>query len=241
MGQANYLSNEIINRKPHYNKTYLECVMIPVRCFDTGIFLGRNNWFLTIMLARNETKKTTVDSWFRRNYGSRRGFVRTYYHRMLYLLGKYRYYREIEWDKVERLVFICKGNICRSAYAEAHAKMLELNAISCGLDTIVDAPANRDAMQAATRRGLSLEQHKTKPIMYHFLQKTDLLIVMEPWQAEYLQNTLIRKHQCTLLGLWGRPAKPHIQDPYGSTANYFDICFEYIEDCIHEIADRIKK
>ena len=60
-----------------------------------------------------------LNGWLRDNYGSRRGFVRTWWHRLRYLLGGYRAYRQVDWNSVERLVFVCKGNICRSAYAGA--------------------------------------------------------------------------------------------------------------------------
>ena len=82
-------------------------------------------------------------------YGSRRGFVRACRHKLLYMLGVYNNYRRIDWDKIERLVFVCKGNICRSAYAEAVAKSLGVSAISCGLSTKLDAPANADAIEIA--------------------------------------------------------------------------------------------
>ena len=71
------------------------------------------------------------------------------------------------------------------------------------------------------------------------LRKTDLLIAMEPWQTEYLGNTLLREHPRTLLGLWTRPALPYIHDPYGTCPDYFDKCFEYIEKSVHEIAKKM--
>jgi protein-tyrosine phosphatase len=179
--------------------------------------------------------------WLAKHYGSRRGFICTNWYRLLFFLGKYREYRNINWDSIERLVFVCKGNICRSAYAEAVARSLGVNAISCGLDTVEDAPANCDAILTAKRLGFDLRNHKTTPIMYIVLKKTDLLISMEPWQGGFLENHLERKHHVTLLGLWSEPVLPHIQDPYGSSPYYFDKCFGYIEKSVHELSKKIKK
>ena len=134
------------------------------------------------------------DHWLARCYGSRRGFIRTYWHRLLYFLGRYRSYRKVDWQSIERLVFVCKGNICRSAYAEAVARSLGVDAISCGLDTVEDAPANKDAILTAKSLGFDLQEHKTTPIMYLVLRKTDLLVAMEPWQGEFLEMHLTRKH-----------------------------------------------
>jgi protein-tyrosine phosphatase len=189
----------------------------------------------------NDEAVVNNERWIARRYGSRRSFVRTYWHRIRYLLGGYRAYRQIDWSSVERLVFICKGNICRSVYAEAAARSLGIEAISCGLDTIEGAPANKDAILVARQLGFSLEDHRTKPIMYIPLRKTDLLIAMEPWHCEFLKTHLSRPHHCTLLGLWSIPVLPYITDPYGASPEYFEKCFTYIKDSVNEIGKKIEK
>lgn len=181
------------------------------------------------------------DSMLARSYGSRRGFLRTYWHRLLYFLGRYRGYRNVDWQSIERLVFVCKGNICRSAYAEAVAYSLGLNAVSCGLDTIENAPANKDAILAAKKLGVDLEGHRTTPIMCLMLRETDLLVAMEPWQCEYLDKHMAGKNSCTLLGIWSQPVLPHIQDPYGSSPAYFSKCFGYIQESVYELAKNVQK
>jgi len=175
------------------------------------------------------------------HYGSRRGFALSWWYRMLYLFGRYRGYRQVDWDSVERLVFVCKGNICRSPYAEAVAQSLGVVSISCGIDTINGAPANADAICAATEKGISMMEHKTKPIQSLMLKKGDLLIAMEPWQAEYLKQKLVKGSQGTLLGLWGAPVIPYIHDPFGNATAYFNNCFNYIEKAVYEITRQIKK
>lgn len=179
--------------------------------------------------------------WILSHYGSRRGLVLTLWHRFLYKFGTYREYAQVDWKSIERLVFVCKGNICRSAYAEAVARSLGVNAISCGLDTIEDASANTCAIKAAKQLGIDLKGHVTSPIMYQILKKTDLLIAMEPWQVEFLQKNLSRKHSCTLLGLWSKPVQPHIQDPYGASSEYFERCFTCIERSVYVLSKKIKK
>ena len=176
--------------------------------------------------------------WIKRNYASRSGLVRTMWHRLLYSCGSYKDYREIDWQTIERLVFVCKGNICRSVFAEAVAKSMGINAASCGLDTIEDAPANVDALHAASLRGFDLGQHRTRPIMYMPLKRTDLLVAMEPWQADFLRKNLNRKHQYSLLGLWTDPVLPHIQDPYDSSPAYFDNCFSKIQNAVQLLVEK---
>ena len=177
--------------------------------------------------------------WLDDNYGSWRGFVRTWWGHFRYLLGGYQAYRKVDWGSVERLVFVCKGNICRSAYAEALAKSLGINAVSCGLNTKDGLPADDSAIQAAIRRGIDLSKHRTMRIETLDLRKNDLLVAMEPWQAVQLERKYGKEYGCTLLGLWGQPVNPHIQDPFGLSNAYFDCCFNYIEKSLHEILSKI--
>ena len=55
-------------------------------------------------------------------YGSKRGFVRYWRGRAAALAGQYDGLRAVDWDRVERLVFMCTGNICRSPLAAVYAE-----------------------------------------------------------------------------------------------------------------------
>lgn len=182
-----------------------------------------------------------INCWLADHYGSRRGYVRTIWYRIRYIAGGYRHYRKIDWQAVERLVFVCKGNICRSAYAEAVAKSLGVDSVSCGVDTRHNYPAKEEAIVAGDAKGIDLREHRTTPIQLLDIRDNDLFVAMEPWQAEYISREYGEKCRCSLLGLWGRPASPHIQDPYSASSEYFDNCFTYIEKSVHEVAGKIKK
>ena len=88
-------------------------------------------------------------------------------------------------------------------------------------------------------RGIDLKAHRTTPIQELNLKKNDLFVAMEPWQAEQLKAMYGKEYGCTLLGLWGRPVNPHIQDPYGMSDAYFDHCFNYIEKSVHELLSKV--
>jgi len=182
-----------------------------------------------------------LSRWLADNYVSRRGFIRTNGHRLLNLFGWYHKYHRIDFGSVDRLVFVCKGNICRSAFAEVVARSLGMEAISCGLKTVVAATANVGAINTARALGYDLQAHRTRPIMYVVFRKTDLIVVMEPWHADFIDLYLTRKHYLTLLGLWHKPAHPHIQDPYGASSAYFKKCFNKIEKSVYGIAAEIKR
>ena len=191
----------------------------------------------TVMLKK--LKLGPANRWFSEQYGSRKGFILTWWHRLLYLVGHYRKYQRINWESVGRLVFVCKGNVCRSAFAEVVARKDGQEAVSCGIEAGIDVPAHEDAVTIAADRGFSLEKHRTTPLRNLELQDNDLLVAMEPWQARFLQQSLGPGRACTLLGLWGSNVMPHIQDPYGGSILYMHNCFNYLETAVHEIDHKI--
>ncbi len=182
-----------------------------------------------------------IDRWLVEHYGSRRGYVRTCWYRIRFMMGDYRSYQLIDWQSVERLVFVCKGNICRSAYAEAVARSVGIDSISCGADTRQDYPANEDAIRAAKVKDIDLSKHRTTPIQLLGIRDNDLFVAMEPWQVEFIGREFGKECKCTLLGLWGRPVNPYIQDPYGASSVYFNHCFNYIEKSVYAITRNITK
>ncbi len=181
-----------------------------------------------------------INTWIVVNYSSRKGLLLTNWYRLLFLLGRYRKYRQVDWSSVERLVFVCKGNICRSAYGEEIARSLGIETVSCGLDTVDGEQANEMARKVSAERGVNLSEHKTTRMQSLTLQKGDLLLAMELWQVEAMVNDPSIECKCTLLGLWGKPVLPHIHDPYGYSPLYFDTCFNFIEDAVNNIAIKLK-
>lgn len=182
-----------------------------------------------------------ITRWISVRYGSRRGLIRTFKHRVLGLVGAYRKYKCIDWSQVNRLVFVCKGNICRSAFAEAVAKTLNIETISCGIDTNDDKPANDKAISMAANKGFDLSGHKTRKISSIELMESDLLITMEPYQVEYIEKKMGDKYAFTMMGLWGMPALPYIHDPYGASNEYYKKCFDYIETSVRIINKNINE
>ena len=182
-----------------------------------------------------------MNHWIRGRYGSRHGLIQIQWHRILYYLGRYNAYRQIKWNNVERLIFVCKGNICRSPFAELVARSQGMNSISCGIATRDGLSADENAIEAATRSGINLGMHVTRTVESLAIQEGDLFVVMEPWHGSVLRRRYGSSIECTLLGLWSSPVSPYIHDPYGGASAYFDRCFEQIERSVHGINNEIQK
>lgn len=140
--------------------------------------------------------------------------------------------RDIDRRRIERLVFVCKGNICRSAYAAELARSRGWPAVSAGLEADPGVPADAQASACARRRGVELAAHRAQSLEQLELRRGDLLVAFEAAHAvQLVKRTRTRADvQVTLLGLWCAPMRwPYLHDPYGLSPAYFDACFERIE------------
>ena len=135
--------------------------------------------------------------------------------------------------KVRRLVFVCHGNICRSAFAEAVAARLGMRTASFGLSTDNDKPAHLPAAAAAAMLGYDMAAHRTTRAQDFMIEAGDLLLAMEVRQLGWLAaDPRFAAVPRSLLGLWGKPSFPHLHDPYRLHEDYMRTCFTRIETAV---------
>lgn len=142
-------------------------------------------------------------------------------------------------------VFICHGNINRSAYAAAAFMRATPSHIR---DTIrvrsagfvgPDRPASELALEVARRRGVDLSEHRSRLIDVDELRTTDLIVVMNTDQrAEICRLTGRPPEDILLLGdLDSRSIlRRRMLDPYGHSVVVFEQVFDRIDRCIDELA-----
>lgn len=175
-------------------------------------------------------------------YGGKRGFAEHVRVRALYALGAYRHARDFDWTDVRRLAFVCKGNICRSPYASAVARALGAPSVSFGLEASNGAPADPVAHRNALARGVDLSAHRSRRLESCCIAKGDLFVVFEPWQfSKIIRRSTAREPALSLLGIWARPLRPHIEDPYGRSDRYFQQCFSVIDANVAELVRRMER
>lgn len=175
---------------------------------------------------------------FQARYGSARGLVKLWLSRLA--ARRLRRYAQIDWARVERLVFVCTGNICRSPYAEALARRAGFPAASIALRGSSGAPAYPQAVAAAGEAGVDLARHRATAVDDAAIAPGDLLVATEPWQADALAARGDGA-QVTLLGLWTSPRRPHLHDPHGLSDAYFRTCFRLIETGVAALLERVGK
>ena len=172
----------------------------------------------------------------RARHGTHRGWARLQITRAAHGLGLLRPYTRLRLARVDRVVFVCLGNINRSAFALAVARQVGLRADSVGLATTAGAPASPAACVAAQRRGLSLRTHQATPIADLIPRPGDLYAVMEWRHANALLARGLPAQSIMLLGGWARPARLHLHDPHTLDAAFFDTCFGLIDSAVRALA-----
>jgi protein-tyrosine phosphatase len=180
-----------------------------------------------------------MKSWIGDRFGSRRGLARFLRHQLGWWLRLGRL-PAAQLEGVTRLVFVCRGNICRSAMAEAVARTLDFPACSFGTRTHLGKPANPGMVEAAARLGYDLSGHRTTPLEQYDESAGDLVLVFEPGHLDELQSGVGREWQVELLGAWAQPRRAYIHDPFDGTAQYYARVARLIEVAVVNLVGDIR-
>jgi protein-tyrosine phosphatase len=173
------------------------------------------------------------------NYGSKRGFIAAFKYKLLFSLGFYRSYQNIDFNAVNRLVFICSGNICRSAFGEYMGKAKGLNAVSYGLHCRGGDKADPRAIHEASIRDVDMQNHITRNIFEYKGQEGDLLLVMEPRHLVELNTHEVKYGQVTIAPLWSENITPYLSDPFTANTRFFSHCESVVEQCVNNVHTKL--
>ena len=152
------------------------------------------------------------------------------------------------------VLFICKGNICRSPFAERLAKKMfeselrrQVTVDSAGLEVKMPCPSPRNAVAAAAGFGIDLEDHRSKGFRSEMFADFDMIVTMETGQYKALaKNQGASQARIFLLPFFENPhlrptgyERYNVADPYGKELDEFNRCFQRIERCIAGLAETI--
>ena len=172
-------------------------------------------------------------------FGSKRGLFQLCVTEVSRHLGFYKQYSQIDFQKINRLVFICHGNICRSPLGEAAAKSLGAVAESYGLDTRGGDNADPRAIAFGIENKLILDTHITRHIKEYKPKSGDLLIGMEPKHINALKELYGNDVQITLAGLWLPKPVAYLHDPYSTNTLFFNRCELLVKQAAGALASKV--
>ena len=149
-------------------------------------------------------------------------------------------------DSVQSVLFVCKGNICRSPLAEVYFQSIveregrHIIVRSAGLETTAGKPAHAKAKAIAWEHRLSLDQHVTTEVSKELLDQSDLIIVMEIAQKDRVHRLYPNTNgKVMLLGRFDSVGSLEIADPYSGTREDFHSCFQQVSRCCDALAARL--
>lgn len=153
-------------------------------------------------------------------------------------------------NNVQSILFVCKGNICRSPFAEKIAlrnfnKTVPLNILSVGIHVDQPKPPPDEAITAAKHFGINISEHRSRSLTYALMESFDVIAVMEAWQYRYLKKIFQEfKDKIYLLPLFenrnhrkrgDKYSHYNIKDPYGKSVSEFIECYERITKCLDQL------
>jgi protein-tyrosine-phosphatase/predicted ATP-grasp superfamily ATP-dependent carboligase len=126
-------------------------------------------------------------------------------------------------ENVQEVLFVCSGNIIRSALAEAMLRDLlpkgsAIRARSAGVLATQGRTADARATTAARQFGLSLEGHRSTPLSEALARDSDLIVVMDDLNWSVLAQRFpaaIPKTHLLAEAFPETEAPPEINDPFG--------------------------
>lgn len=152
-----------------------------------------------------------------------------------------------------KIMFICTGNICRSAMAEGMMKkLIEDNKIenvevcSCGIYAETGDYATYNAIEAARVYGADISRHRATNIRDSKIEEMDLILCATTSHKQSvlflypdLQGKVYTMKEFAGLDINGQDMD--IKDPWGYDLNVYYNCAQEIEESLEKIVEKIKQ
>jgi protein-tyrosine phosphatase len=153
---------------------------------------------------------------------------------------------------MNRILFICMGNICRSPTAEGvfrhHVEKhglsdhFEIDSAGTGAWHVGSAPDSR-AQQAARARGIDLSGLRARKVETQDLEYYDLVIAMDRDNQERLHGMASdqQQHKVKLLLEYSdNPAEIEVPDPYYGGEHGFDLVLDLVEEACARLLETLR-
>ncbi|MCG5533865.1 ATP-grasp domain-containing protein [Halorhodospira sp. 9621] len=146
-------------------------------------------------------------------------------------------------SQARRVLFICHGNINRSAVAqrlmEHRGEHLEVTTESAGLLARGERPADPVMVAIAAEHGLDLGGWRSRTVTAEQMERADLVLAMELAHLRALRRRF-PEHRAKMYLLSGLDpfgnTPTDIADPYGQPRAAYERCFRQVEHCLRNLS-----
>ncbi len=142
-----------------------------------------------------------------------------------------------------KLIVVCQGNINRSAFAEAYARLRapSLPVESCGLHRVSGRPSPELSISAAASLGVALGAHRSQSTVQLSIDGA-LIVGFEEHHLHAWPDVHMHGARTILLGTFSENPRTrlYLPDPYRQSLAYTTRVFRDVQGCVDGLMSRVE-
>jgi protein-tyrosine-phosphatase/predicted ATP-grasp superfamily ATP-dependent carboligase len=139
-------------------------------------------------------------------------------------------------EKAKSILFVCKGNICRSPFAERYATSVLPHGIdvkSCGYYPVSRRHSPDEAVRAAAAYRVDLSNHRSVLLSDELLAAADMIVVFDDSNVDRIRSEYpAARNRIFKLGVLCPDSDGEIRDPWGGDDARFAAAYSQITEAI---------